>query len=477
MMNLQDLRDELANRAADADQHTGDLRPGVQQKIRRTKQRRTFTVLGALAVVAAVAAGFLPSLTSTPPPADNPPEDYTRDGLTVPGTVGSDKLLKAWIGDHGQGNLTFAWTPTTNSITFHGNCEAPAGMSAIRVRINGWYVGDAFCNTSPGTWSMDSGVTLAPDSAFWLTSPVGKPAQVSAELIDLNSRRPIGKEGRLWFGIYSTPSNPPSTNGGLARIAPVDAGAYQKDGVVYRKTVGGDTLAAAAVADPGRLEVRYSFTATGARLVLHPFCTANAGSDGQNPPYTVEMRVGSKLHTATCEAFSTDAVLGSSLTMDSPVPAGQRVDVVAKVIPTSPNLVLPDLPSDVRLGLGVYFQGKQRVIDGMELPEQTEVAGYRYRLAEVKTAPGPDRSVWIDTPANQPYVVSYGGSPLGTGGGFRATLTLGKTEATAGLASDEGGPGLARDAHGAGPTERATLTLDEGNPTKGTLILAIYLPD
>ncbi len=473
-MNLQDLRDELATRAADADHQSGDLLPGVQQKIRRTKQRRAFTALGVVAVLAAVAASLVPTMRPTPP-ADNPPEDYTRDGLTVPGTVGSDKLLKAWIGDRGQSGLSFAWTPTTDSITVHANCEGVAGMSAIRIRINGWYVGNATCDTSLDSWTMDSGVTLAPDSAFWLASPVGKPAQVSAELIDLESGKPAGKNGRIWFGIYSTPPNPPSSNGAPARLAPVDAGAYQKDGVVYRKTIGGDTLAAAGVADPGQLEVRFSFTATSAKLGLRPFCTANAGTDGENPPYTVEMRIGPRQPIkATCDAYSTDAGKGGGLTIASPVPAGQRVDVIAKVLPTSPHLI--GMPPDVRLGLGVYFQGPQRVIDGMELPEQTEVSGYRYRLAEVKTAPGPARTITTGTPADQPYIVAYGGSPLGTGQ-LQASLTVGKTESGVSVTPDVGDMGIGWDPYGAGPSERATLTITEGKPTKGTLILAIYLPD
>lgn len=473
-MNLQDLRDELATRAADADRHSGDLLPGVQQKIRRTKQRRTFTALGVVAVLAAVAATLVPTTRPTPP-ADSPPEDYTRDSITVPGMVGSDKLLKAWIGDRGQSSLTFAWTPTANSITFHADCEA-TGMSAIRFRINGWYVGDASCGTGPEAWTIASGVTLPPDSGFWLASPVGKPAEVSADLIDLESGG-LAKDGRIWFGIYSTPPDPPSSNGAPARIAPVDAGAYQKDGVVYRKTVGGDTLAAAKVADPGRNEVRFSFTATGAKLSLRPFCTANAGSDGEkNPPYSVLLRIGpGQPFQDTCTASSTDAAKGGGLTIDSPVPAGQRIDVVANVVPT--HGVRPPIPLDVRLGLGVYFQGPQRVIDGMQLPEQTEVAGYRYRLAEVKTAPGPDGHLAADTPADQPYVVAYGGSPLGTGGGFRASLTVGKTETGVGVAPEVGGMGIGWDAHGAAPSERATLTIADGKPTKGTLILAIYLPD
>jgi hypothetical protein len=447
----------------------------VRQKIRRTKQRRAFTALGVVAVLAAVAAGLVPTMRPTPP-ADNPPEDYTRDGLTVPGTVGSDKLLKAWIGDRGQSKLSFSWTPATDAISVHANCELDGGAYAVRFRINSWYVGDANCGDGAYSWEMGSTVRLTPDAAFWLASPVGKPAQVTAEIIHLETRKPVEENGRIWLGIYSTPPDPPSSNGAPARLAPVDAGAYQKDGVVYRKAVGGETLAAAKVADPGRPEVRFSFTATGAKLALRPFCTANAGSDGENPPYTVEMRIGpGQPVKATCEASSTDAAKGGGLTIASPVPAGQRVDVVATVMPTSPKLV--GMPPDIRLGLGIYFQGPQRVIDGMELPERTEVAGYRYRLAEVKTAPGPDRRLATDTPADQPYVVAYGGSPLGTGGGFQASLTVGKTETGVGVAPEAGGMGIGWDAHGPAPSERATLTITEGKPTKGTLILAIYLPD
>jgi hypothetical protein len=186
------------------------------------------------------------------------------------------------------------------------------------------------------------------------------------------------------------------------------------------------------------------------------------------------MRVGpGQPFKATCEAGSTDAATGSSLTIASPVPAGQRVDVVAKVMPTSPHLI--GMPSDVRLGLGVYFQGPQRVVDGVPFPERTEVAGYRYRLAEVKTAPGPDRRVSVATPADQPYVVGYGGSTLGAGE-FRADLKIGNTETGVGVAPGIGGLGIGWDPHGPGPADRATLTVTEGKPTKGTLILAIYRP-
>ncbi|WP_350280778.1 hypothetical protein [Kribbella sp. HUAS MG21] len=474
-MNLQDLRDELATRATSADEHATDLLPGVRQKVRRTKRRRAFTALGVTAVLAAVAAGLLPGLTSTTPPADTPPADYTRDGQTVPGVVGKDKLLKPWVGDHDQTKLSFSWTPTTDSLAIHADCSSPGGSAMVTFTIDGWYVGDAVCATGPDSWAMGSQVRIAPDAALWLASPVGKPAQVTAEMVDLNTRRPVEEGGRIWFGIYSTSPEPPTSNGAPARIAPAEADAYRKDGVVYRKTIGGDTLAAAQVADPGVKELRFSFTSTGAKLVLHDFCTANARSAGLDPPYSVSMRIGSgKPYVSTCHADSTDAASGSSLTIASPAPAGQNVDVFAQVVPTRANG--PAVPPDVRLGLGVYFQGPQRVVDGVPFPERTEVAGYRYRLAEVKSAPGTDRRLSVDTPADQPYVVAYGGSVLGAGE-FRADLTIGKTETGVGIAPGIGGLGVGWDPHGPGPADRATLTVTEGKPTQGTLILAIYLAD
>ena len=210
----------------------------------------------------------------------HPPEDYTRDGLTVPGTVGSDKLLKAWIGDRGQSSLTFVWTPTTNSIAFHAACEA-TGMYAIRFRINGWYVAGRALRRRPEAWrwTAASPSRRTPLSG-WAPRSASR-AEVTAELIDLESAPAGRRDSRIWFGIYSTASDPPSSNGAPARLAPVDAGAYQKDGVVYRKTVGGDTLAAAKVADPaprGAVQLHRDRSP----VVLHGSVRRTADSGGDN---------------------------------------------------------------------------------------------------------------------------------------------------------------------------------------------------
>jgi hypothetical protein len=475
-MNLQELRDELTTRAATADERPSDLLPGVKHKIHRTRQRRVATALGAVVALAVVAIGVVPSLrASTPKPAQNPPPNYSRDGITVPGTIDSDKLLKAWIGDRGQEKLSFSWTPTTNSVSISATCSGDGnGMKSIRIRIGDWRVTEAGCVGTDEGWSSNL-IKLYPDAAFWLDNPVGKPLQVSAEMVDLQTREPGAQNARIALGIYSTDrTDRDSGSGAPSRLVPPGPADHTENGVTYRARVGGDTLAGASVAAPGVTETRFSFTAAGKPLVLHAFCTANRTSDTN--PYQVSMQFGASTpYLSTCDGSSADATLRSSLTVPSPVPAGQRVEVVARIIPSRKGV--PSVPAGSRLGLGVYFQGAQQVVDGVSLPELTEVAGYDYRLDEVRTASGPAGQVTIDTPADQPYVIASGSSPLGSANRVEATLAVRGRETGRFVEPGTGeGLGLSWDGHGPGPAERATMKITVGKPTKGTVILAIYLP-
>jgi len=343
-------------------------------------------------------------------------------------------------------------------------------MKSVRIRIGDWRITEAGC-TGDGGWQTNR-AQLYPDSSFWLDHRTGQPVEVSAEVIDLQTRKAGAQNTRIAIGIYATDPAARDAGSGLAtRLVQPGPSDYTANGVTYRAKFGGDKLAGASVAAPGETETRVSFTTTGAPLVLHSFCTANGGSDTN--PYQVSLQLGAGTpYLATCDGSSTDATVRSSLTVPSPAPAGQRIEVIARIIPARKGV--PPIPADSRLGVGIYFQGAQRVVDGVSLPEQTEVAGYVYRLAEVKTATGPTGRVSIDTPANQPYVIGYGASTLGTGR-FEARLSVGKTET--GLSVDPGaqGLGLGLDGHGAGPADRVTMTITKGKPSKGTLILAVYL--
>ncbi len=476
-MNLQDLRSELNARADEAANREPDLLPGVRLKIRRTKQRRTATALASVAAVAAVAVAVVPGVinTSTPDPAEDIPQDYIKDGQTVPGLINGDKLLKAWIGDRNQNKFSFAWTPTTNKIAIYASCDS-AGYAVpkeVRVRIGDWYAGSAGCRD--GSTESETGRlgSFRPDSALWLDSPVGKSTTVTAEVVDTGSGKTSTVE-QVQLGIYSAADAPATGSGGAVRTPTIGPDDFQSGGVVYRKQIGGDTLLGAAAGEPGAKEVHFSFTSTGAPLVLHEFCTANSTSTAAVQPYEVQTFFNdTSVSKMTCEASSTDAGRGSSHTVPAP-PAGQQVEVVARIVS---NGKVP-LPRDnVRLGLGIYAQGKQRLIDGTGIAERVEFDGYDYQLAQVREAAGTAGKVTIDTPADKPFLIAYGSSELGVPGDAEGELSFrGQLSGVGSSAGTAGGLGSALIGWGPGPAGQAEMKVTKGKPTQGKVFIAIYLP-
>ncbi|TDD57336.1 hypothetical protein E1263_24190 [Kribbella antibiotica] len=479
-MNLQNLRSELNARAEEAATREPDLLPGVRNKIRRTKQRRTAGALASVAAVAALAVAIVPGVlnTTTPDPADPVPSDYVKDGQTVPGTVNGDKLLKAWIGDKNQSKFSFAWTPTTNKIAIYASCDALgyAAPKEVRVWIGDWYAGSTGCrggSVQSETLRLGS---FDPDAALWLDSPVGKSATVSAEVVGSDSGKAETVD-QLQLGIYAASDQPLSADETPRRIPAVGPDDFQSNGVVYRKHFGGDTLLGATVGRSGQKKVQLSFTSTGGPLVLHEFCTANKSAGGTGlPPYEVTTSLnGELISKATCGAASTDGLVGNSHGVASSPPAGQRVDLVSEIV-ALPGKQAPPLPADVRLGTGVYQQGKQRLIDGTALAEHIEMGGYEYRLAEVRTAKGPAGRVSIKTPADQQFAIAYGSSKLGIPGPAEAMLYF--RDRTTGISTsvEQDGLGDSKMVFSAGPAGQAEMKVTKGKPTKGTLLIAIYLP-
>ncbi|MFB6721683.1 hypothetical protein ACFCV3_16020 [Kribbella sp. NPDC056345] len=478
-MNLQDLRTELTARAEESAARQPDLLPGIRHKIRRTKQRRTATALASVAAVAILAVAVVPGVitTSTPDPAEEKPSDYIENGRTVPGMVGSDKLLKAWIGDKNENKVSFAWTPTTKSINVRGACESEgyAGFAEVRIWVGDAYAGRMPCNLGADAWASNAALvsTLRTDSPLWLDSPIGKPTTVTAQVVS-ESGELAKSTGSIQVGLYSTPEVLTYTEGLAARTPPVGPDDYQSSGVVYRKQVGGDTLLGAAAGEPGAKEVRFSFTSTGAPLVLHGFCTANSASTFDAQPYEVQTFFNdTSISKMTCEASSTDAGRGSSHIVPAP-PAGQQVEVVARIVAKGK---VPAPRDNVRLGLGIYAQGKQRVIDGVGIAERVEFGGYDYQLAQVREAAGPSGRVTIDTPADKPFLIAYGSSELGIPGEAEGEMSFrGQPGGIGKAAGTAGGLGSGLSGWGPGPAGQAEMKVTKGKPTKGKVFIAIYLP-
>jgi len=475
-MNLQDLRTELTARAEETADRQPDLLPGVRTKIRRTKQRRTATALVSVAAIAVLAVAVVRGVLnpSTPEPAT--PPDYVKDGQTVPGMINGDKLLKAWIGDPQQNKFSFSWTPTTNKIAVYAHCDAVgyAVPTEVRVTIGGRYLGSSVCHDGTTESETVAIGTFLADSPLWLTAPVGQATTVSAEVVEVESGKAQTSSRPISVGIYSTTDAARVGNPAPPAAGPDD---FQQDGITYRKKIGGDTLLGAGVARPGSTEVRFKFTPNGSLLSLRPFCTANRGTATGNVPYMVEIRLNDQpTTTMTCNSESTDAGASGAASGDEHPPAGQEIEAVARLIPADPKS--PPVPTDGYLGLGVYAQGPKRVVGGVGLSERIEAGGVNYRLSTVKSAPGTAKQVEIDTPANQDFVLAYGGAGLGTDGTLRAEARIG-TATAGGMQVDSeshGDLGVSTETMVAQPATKAGMVITEGKPTGGTLVIAIYLP-
>ncbi|TDO43124.1 hypothetical protein EV643_11957 [Kribbella sp. VKM Ac-2527] len=480
-MNLTDLRDELNSRAADADDNTGNVLDGVHRKIRRTKQRRVATALASTAALVAVALGIVvPSLTSsTPEPSDPPPADYTKDGITIPGVVNGDRLDKAWIGKPGEDRLEFTWVPSSKQIALRSFCRSTASTPKnIQAAINGVVVLEMGCEDA----LPDQPTTLSPDDSLWLDVPLRRPAKVTITIVDPTTRAVGDSNSQLALGIYTSSGQTDPTTA-PSREAPQSPDDYVKNGVRYRAKVGGDTLATAAVGDPGESTLRLRFTATGAPVSLRDFCTANKG-DVHDPKYGLRVQFnGIERANGHCYGGSTDAGGESSYTLNDPPPAGQTVEVVATLIDNESGR--PVTVPGVRLGLGVYFQGPQRAVtnpsDGksVRLPELTEVDGYTYKLDQVKSAAATSGEVSVKTPDNRPYLILAGSTPLGGGDTLiQATVRTNSEEGSmsADSASSDGSFGVGTYPQPAGPSATATTRITSGKPTKGILVIAVYVP-
>jgi hypothetical protein len=488
-MNLTDLRTQLEAHATEVDDHNTDLVAGAHRKIRRTKQRRIAGALGGTAVVALLVAGLLiPGLTSTgtPDPAAPPPADYTKDGITFNGLVGQDRLDKAWIGNPGEGPLDFTWTPTTDNVTLRSICRSTSSTAkSLRVWVNDRRITDLDCITGTNADGVTS-QRLNPTDPLWLEAPIGKPARVKVSIIDQATGREGDSAAQLAVGFYNAPI--PTLSEGLqapTRIPAAAPGDQSKDGIRFRSKVGGNTLGAASIGDLGQGSVQLKFTPTGAPLLFSTFCTANNG-EYENPPYEIVVRIGNSVERhSSCRADTTDAGTGFEGSISWPA-STEPVVATATLVNKQGR---PVTVKDARIAFGLYFQGAQRVVtaaDGssVSVDEVIETDGYNYKLADLKTADAATtRKFSINIPTDKPFVFGAGSTSLGT-----TKVVTGDVTGVTGMymSMDPTMPGsvdsfgFGRTAQAAGqPSEQAgtaTFELQEGRPTKGKFILAVYLP-
>ncbi|ADB35278.1 hypothetical protein Kfla_6275 [Kribbella flavida DSM 17836] len=468
-MNLTDLRDELSQRAGTVE--TPDLLPGVRRRIRTTRRRRVAGSVTALAAVVALGIALAPGLTTTgPEPADSTPPDYVKDSVRISGTLGADRLDKAWVGNLGETRGSFSWTPTTQNIAVYAYCAAP-GTARYAVQIGGRNAATGACGGAGS--DPYNGALFRPDSPLWLDVPLNQPTTVTVQLTDDDGRVIEASSAQLGVGLYrAAKRNLPGATQATPTPGPGDR---EQNGLRFRGTVGGDTLLAAAGGKPGVNQLSGSFSATGRPIAVHEFCTANDSV----PDFRYDLRVlvDGVTRISSCTAFSTDLgkVPGGSIGgVGTP---GETVAVTVTLVDKAGREVT--VPG-ARIGFAVYEKGPQRVYDDVAVDERTEYLGTTYELAEIKAVDAAGtREVSLRTPADTPFLVTYGSSALGGTGVVSGLLDGLSSQAM--LSTDHGGVvsprwDMSTDGHWPGPRTTLTLKITRGSPTKGKLILGIYTP-
>ncbi|GAB2553653.1 hypothetical protein [Kribbella endophytica] len=469
-MNLTDLRDELSHRADTVE--TPDLLPGVRRRIRTTKRRRVAGSLTAVAAVVALGIAIAPSLTtSAPDPAENTPDDYVKDSVTISGMVGKDRLDKAWVGNIGETRGTFSWTPTTRDIVIHPYCSGAGFDTRYAVQIGGRNAASGTCGVDRTT-PDDSGL-IKSDAPLWLDVPLNQATTVNVQLIDNDGKVIEDNSAQLGIGIYQAGKRDPMP--GATDATPTPAlGDREENGLKFRAKVGGDRLLAGAAGKPGVATITATYTATDRRILLRSFCTANDLVPGYR--YQLRIYVNGVERATDCYSQSVDLGQGGGVVLSGVGTVGEEVRVTAVLTDKSNSAAT--VPG-ARIGLAVYEKGPQRVYDDATLDERTEYLGTTYELADIKAVDATtNRKVELETPAGTPFLVSYGSSNLGAKGVINGTLDglSGQNMLSTDQSSSISSWGIGTDGNWAGPSRTVTLRISEGTPTKGKLILAIYTP-
>jgi hypothetical protein len=458
-MNLQDLRDELSTRAADADRHQNDLLPGVRRKIRRTRQRRTVTALGAAVAAVALAITVAPGVLSNsqPDPARTP--TYTQNGFTLPGVSDGQPLVKGWVGKVGESQVEFTWTPTSKNVRFIAYCKQNAEAAAW-VRVNGHDVSHNFCTDDghPHDYSLPA------ETALWADAPIGKPAKVTVGLYTTEGRPMTDAKQQLGVGIYTDKSG--GTPSGSAK--PDD---YASNGLRFRQQVGEQTRLGAVIGDRGQQQVATSVVPKSRSVVVQVVSTqedyvvplAAFGTE-----YRVQVRFadGTVVNCGTSYGDQLQRDLSEPLQLTAP--PGRPLAVTAKLVDKNGHDVT--MSPKARIGVAVYDAGPQITQNGIDFDRVKEADGTRYRFVRSVVVPATAGKVSLTTPVSTPFLWTFG------------SVNVGPTVWTRwdGLTAHQDGPrsGGFHWTTETAQTQPKTVDfyINAGKPTGGKLAIGLYEP-
>jgi hypothetical protein len=231
-MSLNDLRDHLHDQAAEIDPAEPVLLTAVRRRRAQLRRRRAVAATAGSAVVAAIAVvavsnGFRidtdTSPASTPsvqPTSDGLPsrapeksgKDHVQYGIRYRAEVAGDALQAATVGKVGQASAGLRWTPGDREVDIRVFCSRPTARgeddAKVVLRVDGRVITTETCSSFPVT---DPGsIVTARLTAKKLFPDPTRPADITAQIVDLNGIPSTSPEQQVGFGIYSRADDRPT---------------------------------------------------------------------------------------------------------------------------------------------------------------------------------------------------------------------------------------------------------------------------
>ena len=266
------------------------------------------------------------------------------------------------------------------------------GMKSVRISIGGWRVAEAALRRS-GAEGWKSNLIAAHPGRRLLAGPPRRQAGHGQRRADRHAVPASRARRMLRSRSGSTPTELPGhdpDSGIPTRMVAARIWRLQPERCHATAPRSAATPVAGAVRrhDRDPLQLHRHRRAPGPARLLYGEPRLGTPCRTRSPCHSARVRRTRPPATRS----TTDAATRSSLT----VPAGPRRSAGRRGGDGSFRREAgpPAVPAGSRIGLGIYFQGAAaQVVDGVALPEQTEFAGYDYRLADVKTATGPSERV------------------------------------------------------------------------------------
>jgi hypothetical protein len=266
------------------------------------------------------------------------------------------------------------------------------------------------------------------------------------------------------------------------RVAPAK-GDYLKEGVRYRAVVAGDTLQAAGIGSAGQSSISFRWTPATTQVDFRIFCTID-DRQAQDIGKVVLRINGKQFGTESCDEFQDpepgERAVARLPAKDLGLRVGHAVQVTASIVDGNGRLL--NRPGQL-VGAGIYSRSQDRECgsrDPIYLPERIQHHGLTYQL-EHSLITAPVRSdvyqqdLAMPTPGFKPFLLMFGTIGVRQNHSFEIAGVAGG-EAFDIRPVDGRTNSIKFDSVAAQAAGEVILRQTAGNPARGDLVLAIYLP-